>query len=78
MALPPHPDVCIVGAGPGGLAAALAVKRAAPRLRVTVVERASALAPRGALVAVVPNVRVGGERMVSGRRDRQIDHHHRF
>lgn len=56
--LPTHTDVCIVGAGPGGLAAAVAVKRAAPRLSVTVVERASTLAPRGAIVAVVPNVSV--------------------
>lgn len=63
----PSTDVCIVGAGPGGLAAALAVRQAAPRLSVTVVERAPRLAPRGALVAVVPNVRRGVEERVKMR-----------
>ena len=57
MPLPPPPtvDVAIVGGGPAGLATAHAIARAAPRLSVRVYERAAALAPRGAIVAVVPN-----------------------
>ena len=67
-------SVAIVGAGPGGLAAALALRRAAPTLRVTVHERARALAPRGALVAVVPNVREGKGGEGGGRRAKKTLH----
>ena len=41
-------DVCIVGGGPAGLSAALAIERAAPgKVRVAVLERARSLKPVG-------------------------------
>lgn len=47
-------DVAIAGGGPGGLAAAAAILRAAPGLSVAVLER-STLRPRGANVSLMPN-----------------------
>ncbi|KAF6253545.1 FAD/NAD(P)-binding domain-containing protein [Scenedesmus sp. NREL 46B-D3] len=41
-------DVVIIGGGPGGLAAALALHKAAPQLKVAVYERCPALSRRGA------------------------------
>lgn len=41
-------DVVIIGGGPGGLAAALALHKAAPQLKVAIYERCPALSRRGA------------------------------
>ena len=46
-------DVCIVGGGPAGLAAALAIERAAPGTRVAVLERARSLKPVGFTIGLM-------------------------
>jgi hypothetical protein len=46
-------DVAIVGGGPGGLAAALAIERAAPGTRVAVFERARSLKPVGFTIGLM-------------------------
>jgi len=49
-------DVAIIGAGPGGLSAALAIKKASPTLSVRVYERARALRPSGGCIGIsTPN-----------------------
>lgn len=48
-------DIAIIGGGPGGLAVALALRQAAPNLKVQVFERATTLAPRGAGLRIAPN-----------------------
>lgn len=48
-------DVAIVGGGPSGLAAAVAIGRANPRLRVEVFERQERLHKQGTRVVLAPN-----------------------
>ncbi|KAK9808789.1 hypothetical protein WJX72_003718 [[Myrmecia] bisecta] len=53
--MPPQVDVAIVGGGPGGLAAAVALLTANSDLKVKVYERARSLRPAGFVVGILPN-----------------------
>ena len=46
-------DVAVVGGGPAGLSAALAIERAAPGTRVAVFERARSLKPVGFTIGLM-------------------------
>ncbi|KAK9808815.1 hypothetical protein WJX72_004188 [[Myrmecia] bisecta] len=53
--MPSQVDVAIVGGGPGGLAAAVALLTANSDLKVKVYERARSLRPAGFVVGILPN-----------------------
>lgn len=52
-----HIDVAIMGGGPGGLAAGIAVLKKCPELKVRVFERESELRRVGNFVGMYPNGR---------------------